>query len=240
MKSLCKLLVCLSLAFSVFGNLPKCTKYSNAELNEGECSKFALKDGVAELYVKECPEKKYCHYEFPDTPESCSDHPAQKYPGEHCTENAECLSQVCEKVCVSRVTSGCKSHGDCATGHYCNSAGQCTSLKNDTESCSSSEPCHVNLICNKNVCVKPGSLAEGAVATAPAACQSFYIKEGKCHKGLHLVNGTHACTDQYSLCEYEVDGGKFLRSCKCGMTDKGTSFCRPGEADINPKPVFSQ
>lgn len=239
---LAKLLFTLLMICAVFGNSLECYRYMGG-LAKGSCSKFELKDGKPTLFLGECDKDKYCHYLFSDKVENCSDTPPKKYPGEFCEKKEECLSNNCTKnVCnATKIESmECSSHAECDVGFYCGKKKTCVKLKDHNETCSKDEPCKVSMVCSNSKCVGRGTIKDGGEASVPEACESFYLKEKKCQEGPKLANTEKKCKDENTTCTYKYTNNEtaFIRRCKCGVTEDGSSYCAPGIGDINIEPVL--
>ena len=101
----------------------------------------------------------------------------------------------------------------------------------------------MNSICNEGHCVKLGSVSVKKNATAPAACETFYIYNGTCQKGpvliSHKKDNKFICSGTNNTCNYSLKNGhKLTRHCQCGMNPEGNSYCNPGEGYFDIKPVF--
>ena len=167
----------------------------------------------------------------------CHDKPLKRLPGEYCQTDDNCEIGLCseEKKVCEVMGEDCKTSRGCNPGYYCPRASntfgvsKCTKLKNVTENCSPSDPCQLNLVCNDNKCKEIGSIKNGSPATAPAACESFYLVNGFCQEFPTLVNETLECTNEKNICEYmnPATKNKIHTSCSCGVNTKGTSYCIP-------------
>jgi len=231
----------------VFGNLPVCDKYLN-NLTDGECSSAEVNRTEMIFHLKKCKKDQYCSYLFPLTSnrssgeaEKCSNESPKKYIGEYCTNDKECQSSECNlvrKTCASS-KSKCEEHGDCDIGLYCSTDKKCAELEDKGKKCSETKKCKVKLICNNEICTEVGSVAKLGDASAPAACETFYIADKKCQEGPKLENGSRVCSENNDKCIYKNYEGKLIEEkCQCGMTAEGKSYCSPGIGDMDIGPVF--
>ena len=246
MRPFILMLASLSIIFpSILGVVPVCENYTCSGLVGEECSKMDVINGVTTFHLSPCNDSKICSIHFASKPDLCSINSTQasRYPGEICKDNVDCFSGKCEgKLCVGVEFNGsCSEDLDCGPGLYCNDTGVCDLTKNATENCTRIEECTPSAICNLGKCVQIGSLLLNDSATAPAACASFYVENGKCSSGPKLVRGLNdsktgpiKCP---GMCKYmkSNDIDSYEMPCQCGMTELGLSFCNPGkgESDIH-------
>jgi len=158
-------------------------------------------------------------------------------PGEYCTNDAECLSNKCNKTCQGKKeTESCTTHEDCDAGLYCAKGNSvCSKTKAVDEICDENKRCAWNLVCNSNnKCIHKGSKKDGDDAKSPEECESFYINGSKCAEGPKFA-GKKLVSNEYK-CFYEGTE-KFDTPAKCGRDSEGTMQCNLGQGDVDMKPV---
>ena len=240
MKSYMILLFFMGSLIHVLAQLPNCPIYLTKTIDDGKCSSYEVNDTKTILYLKKCPKDKYCHYKFPlkSNVESCSDKSLKQYTGNYCDSKTECLYGTCKDSVCKTDNNICEIDFECNPGYYCRE-NKCEELINRTHSCDSLNPCKVNLVCANGQCVKYGSIENKHNSTAPAACKSFYTIGGKCQKGpeLNNPNNGNKCPKS-GVCSYTLgNNNNHQEPCKCGVNDKGLSYCSPGIGGLDPTPV---
>ena len=162
----------------------------------------------------------------------------KQYSGNHCDSKTECLYGTCVNSVCKTKNDTCEIDFECDPGYYCFEK-KCKELINHNGDCDSLNPCKVNLVCANGHCVKYGSIINKDKSTAPAACKSFYTIDGRCQEGpkLNNPNNGNKCPNS-GVCSYTLGDNKdYQEPCKCGVTDKGFSYCSPGIGNLDPMPV---
>lgn len=248
MKSLVIFLVLVAL---VSADEMKCDVYNCKDLGANECAKVTRDTNNLIFELKACAGGKVCDLKFGETPDTCaaSYSTPLRYPGELCSANSECFSNVCDektKLCTSGIEGAdCEDDMGCSAGLYCSADQKCAKVKNETEDCTAAK-CDAGLVCNSGVCAKIGQLKIGEAATALAACKSFFIIGGFCAEGPKLVReqgidneaGPTKCSATKNECKYALGNDTQTDACICGRTDKAEQkYCNPGKGDIDMKDV---
>lgn len=187
--------------------------------------------------------------------------PNERYNGEKCTYDYDCMSSYCNSGVCSRYTEGdiCELDSDCNAGQYCyynttTTENYCIDVLKtgsfgcnlDTE-CQSSSGCLVNSLRtpSKNKCVTYFSLPD---YTPLLSCPSDGQRNYLCSSGYCWGNTTNsycipapvtaqtlplACNSD-SVCTSTADKQlqvSFGKICSCGYNPKGQSFCNLFEGD---------
>lgn len=195
-----------------------------------------------------CPEGQLCDLESDFDTGSCKSRLPMRLPGEFCTENGDCRSNLCEgpnggKKCKGKDDKdGCNNDEDCNYGLYC-ATNKCTAVKKLDADCKAGEKCDAGLVCNLGKCTPIFSIPNEKEAGASSACETFFAHGGKCAVGPTLEKTTGAHKEPIKCendCRYRfADNGDFITSsCVCGMTHEVKKYCNPGIGDIDLNDVF--
>lgn len=195
-------------------------------LPEGAC--VQISDAQEKYYyIKSCTgEKSYCPYNnatygspaMCQKPETVTKDPLLPY--DECTQDSECLSLVClNGRCKGKdLNEACKVHTDCDVGYYCDFLGVCLAQQQFDQNCTQDEQCVNNCLCNNKKCAFYYTFADGTDATNPQACESGYIENGKCTKGLRTKNPGQPCSSDEDCMFIDGDGKvKKYGNCTCGF-----------------------
>eukprot|EP00826_Nyctotherus_ovalis_P028832 TRINITY_DN2272_c0_g1_i2.p1 TRINITY_DN2272_c0_g1~~TRINITY_DN2272_c0_g1_i2.p1 ORF type:complete len:235 (+),score=35.65 TRINITY_DN2272_c0_g1_i2:136-840(+) len=151
-----------------------------------------------------------------------------RLPGEYCDNPEQCLyNKKCEKnICRGKEEGQpCKLDGECDVELYCYKGG-CTS---PADSCKGGRKCRSNQVCSNEQCVCMGQLENGAEASVPAACKSYYIRGTRCSKGPRLVR-----SDRVGYCRYDVEGDVYYYDAPlCTFGSPSKIFCPPGRGNVD-------
>lgn len=244
MKSLAIVMACVAL--SVMAEFT-CDVYSCSELAKGQCASIEWSINHSLYKLQACPDKKVCDLHLGVEPDTCEDSRTTPYrfPGELCAKDAECFGGKCEKNVCQGAASGesCNDDSYCNPGLYCDAAEKkCVPTKKRGDDCSTGK-CDAFLVCDQKKCTDVGRLENNKPASAPAACKSFYVRNGACSAGPTLIR---AATDPQTgpitcpasgECHYKLGNQEIAEPCTCGRTEKGTKYCNPGKGDMNPDNV---
>ena len=219
-----------------------CDVYSCAKLEGDICARVNQTDSRLYFEFQTCPESKVCDLHLGTEPDHCNAFytTPSKYPGEYAANETECFGGIYDKekkICLGKkLNDTCSGDIDCGPKLFCSSQ-ICVPALKEGEACGAAAKCDAHLVCNKGNCTKVGSLKEDIEASAPAACKSFYIMNGRCHEGPKLLtsNGKKAeepieCPGD---CTYTLNGTNHSSSCICGKTEFGRPFCTPGKGDVD-------
>lgn len=177
------------------------------------------------------------------------------YPGESCTANTNCYSNICTSGFCVGAAAGASCSGtivgytqnvNCAAGLYCNivpAQPVCAALIAAGGACSATMPCTYGYGCYNSVCTMYASIAKG-VAVTNAYCTgnaSPYCASGQCY--YFTANATSMCTDVFvgatsfpisctdnTACISKTNaiaGGSLAGTCTCSTGSTGKAFC-PG------------
>lgn len=161
-----------------------------------------------------------------------------RYPGEVCNASQDCFNGVCNEtahLCQGKPeASSCANDNECNPSLYCDkTVNQCVKTIAPGQACNPGK-CDAFHVCSNNVCVLMGSLKNGVSATAPAACESFYVNTTNfCADGPTFVQSKSKLPYQCeTACEYKLESGSVFEPCACGRDSNGTKFCNPGRGDL--------
>eukprot|EP00830_Metopus_es_P013824 TRINITY_DN3487_c0_g1_i1.p1 TRINITY_DN3487_c0_g1~~TRINITY_DN3487_c0_g1_i1.p1 ORF type:complete len:405 (+),score=64.23 TRINITY_DN3487_c0_g1_i1:67-1281(+) len=234
-------IILIMIASCVAGGM-KCTNYTCASMEIDQCAVMKEEEGLTTYTINACNNSKVCDIQPSDLPIKCTDYYNYpfRYPGENCRHNAECKRGTCS---VNMTCTGgskgdtCTDDLDCGPRLYCDSETQtCARALTKDADCTNGK-CDTPYVCNNKKCTSIGSLQIGDIATSPAACKSFYIKDSLCHEGPKLVrnesdpkSGPIECTEK---CTYKLADVPYDEPCLCGKTDQMKGYCSPGRAEID-------
>lgn len=161
-------------------------------------------------------------------------------PGEYCSKNAHCLSNSCRGgVCKGRALNAlCDSDKQCDVGMFCSKTyGVCTAQQLFGSNCTRDNECTNNCACNKQKCVYYYSFDNFLEADNPLACESGYVKDGKCYPALvsRYKGRTCATDDDCEAYNYKRELVQY-GECQCGYNGGGFTYCTLAEGD----PEFQQ
>jgi len=216
-----------------------CTKYipTTTFFTNLSCAKYTFKTSTI-MYLKACPEQKVCDFTSPQENKEffCrnNSHSPIYYPGEYCSNDSECFSNICkDNTCKGK--ENCNKDIDCKPGHYC-LKGTCEEAVTEGKECNETKKCKANLVCNKT-CIKLGSIKNGQEAINPKACSSFYITGGKCSTGPKL-NEEDKDKENPKQCTYKYkDESTRTDKAICGLNKEGARYCALGEGDMELEKV---
>ncbi len=224
----------------------QCDIYRCVQMFGGQCANATLNNSIMTYNMQSCTNGKICDLQLSDaTPDLCATNHsfALRYPGEVCLTNAECFNANCTSgTCLGAVEAEyCDDDSACGPALYCE-AKKCVKVKAKGESCTTGK-CDVTLVCSSGVCKEIGGLAVGAIATAPAACKTFFVNStGVCDNGPTLVrvagdasSGPTTCSATKTDCAYKYSDGSVSTPspCICGRTASNTRYCVPGKGDVS-------
>ena len=178
-----------------------------------------------------------------ETPSTAAD----KYPGEKCTDNTDCVYGACsDKKCVGYTAgTACVSTLQCEPGLYCDTATTtCTPLKNDGALCTHTDECGMHSYCQTQtslkVCaayfsVKNNTAIDScnliAYECETMACYEDENKNGYCFEAVESGDDLPIACTSNSDCESSYSGMSITSECECGYNQDGTSYCglHPGD-----------
>lgn len=242
----------------------KCPSYicESNKLQNKQCSLLSYGDDRAIYSLKSCEALEACNRTTItlDVPNDCvkAESLRTRYPGEYATTEDSCIARLGitadKHICKGKAENqACEKHAECDAGLFCNRSSICEPVAKVNQTCIN-RPCESVAVCNDGFCVLMGSLDDGSPASAPFACQSFHILNGKCAAGPKLLtsdnkeaNGPTLCFNQTTAgkCKYKYPkGGDMIEeSCVCGRVDgkieKGSQVCAAGAGDVDMKPFAS-
>jgi len=222
------------LIVSVISSQKNCLKYA--------CNSTVITKGICAIRDVEGFNLTRCGYGFLCVPSyhfgyerSCVEtikHP-NLYPGDHCEYHPQCLhgSKCINNICKGKEAGKiCYADGECDVELYCNET-----CKRVGDSCDNGERCASHKVCHRGKCILLGTLANGQSADIPEVCASYYIDNGKCSHGLHLLHSLDCPEDE--KCQYGYKNVKKSYNCICGMEESGVKYCAPGVGDIDTERV---
>lgn len=237
MKFLCIFLIGIVNSFK----LPHCNIYKCAnDLGTDVCIK---NDEMFVYSLKSCSGSKLCNFTASEKNSMCKDHINNRFPGEYCTVNDECMIGICYNYNCMRNDSqiNCTTDIECNVGYYCNTMNKtCENIKKLGQNCSLSEKCDSGLACGDNKCVKIGSLELNSTVISPSACKTFYSFQKHCKDGPKLNRnnipgfGPIECTSE---CHYFSKHTNYNLPCVCGMDSTQKYYCNPGPGDMDVNDV---
>jgi hypothetical protein len=132
-----------------------------------------------------------------------------------CLVDTDCLpSEICDptsSICVPGVRpTACRTHGDCATGLYCE-ASVCT----PSSTCTTDATCTGGFVCDfRDTCVPPGACRANADCTGTQLC----------------IEG--ACIDPSTTCQfnYQCGAGRACVDNACVNICSGSAQCASGQS----------
>ena len=238
-----KFLTLLFLLVCTYADL-KCDTFKCGESLEAEpCLQRIIKDSHFEYSLKSCSEGKSCQINENLDKGTCVQYMPSKYPGEYCTNKAECLSGNCSsnKVCHGlNESSKCNNDHECDYGLYCHREDgeeKCTAVIKISKTCTLKNRCDAGLVCNNGICVVIGSIEEEKEANIGSACKTFYSNGTHCIKGPTLVGSKTECNEN---CLYivEATNKSFNKPCVCGMSESPKKYCSPGIGNLSIEDVL--
>jgi hypothetical protein len=185
--------------------------------------------------------------------------PVQRYPGEDCTTDDDCLNDPynpdpilghcgIDKKCTGKKLNESCDYDDfkCSVGSYCeNHEGICQPQKGFGESCDEDFACDNGLLCYNHTCsVKPFSLPVGT--PLPVGESNEEIKSKFCNFGIFTLNSNiteffcgmlnQTSSDEFVKCDHEVPCNYTLSafqtyqlSCDCGLNADAQGYCQQGQ-----------
>ena len=236
-----------------------CARYSCVD-NKDFCAKSKINGSEISVTLSPiCKKGEYCDvggdpnkvfYEGKEVRGKCkSNRPStqKRYPGEHCTENSQCIyNNICDentKRCTGKsVDTICSSNIECLSGLYCDQKRhRCTQQKDLYGDCSSSYECSNNLLCHNSHCsdvlykLPVGTKVESVDEDIPndyyclygmsisGVCVEFWYEDPE----LNLKEEKVECK-RNDLCHYiynPIKFGTFTLPCQCGYNRKGNGYC---------------
>lgn len=152
-------------------------------------------------------------------------------PGDYCVNSNQCMYG---SVCKGNVCKGKSENEHCTLDEHCDvemycKLGRCRSVG---DSCKDNEKCASDKLCHNGVCVALFSLENGANATVPGVCKSYYASGGVCRPGPTLVDKETLACPKSRLCTYKTFNGSFSRPCSCSKTEEGSLYCPLEKGDF--------
>ena len=182
-----------------------------------------------------CPNVHYYHQQDTEVqcyaPTAASAPATGRYPGDLCSINVQCLSNICTKGQCQGViaTSLCDVDSDCDVGLYCDigTPNQCQTLLTVGATCTSSQQCVMNAGCN---------FAGGATGT----CVAYYSVESPnlvsdCGLKTFLPGGSSILQGNSYLVSYSA----LCQSGTCELTGQGANVgnCVASYSQTSPLPT---
>jgi hypothetical protein len=169
-----------------------------------------------------------------------------KYPGESCNLNKECINKQCKSGKCVGLKSGdrCDNSEQCVAGYSCRlvkKSGTCRKQEEIGGDCTTSSDCVNNGICFRGTCreyfsLKNGEQFESIEEAYSLLCESGYFDATfTCRKAPKNERRYNQACDSNADCELEFDSDKTLfGQCACGMNEDGSAFCKaqPGDEEF--------
>ena len=228
------------------GTAPVCPVYTRVikEIEE-EC--VVYKEGIfnslhaTSVLIYDCNQTSTCSSSLGTNGICVENTQTLQLPGQNCTLALNCLSDKCvnHKCEGATVDQLCKTNADCNPNLYCMNNGKnltCQPVKTAGESCSNTDPCASNLLCDENLCIAYFSKQVGANTTIYSDGYSE-----TCSTGFAIPNehGTYTCelaptsTTAGAKCNPGTmctdTSGKYKKPCTCGFD--GNGYCSAFEGD---------
>ena len=228
------------------GSAPVCPVYTRVikEIEE-EC--VVYKEGIFDslhatsVLIYDCNGTSTCSSSLGSSGYCIENKQSLHLPGQNCTLDLNCLSSKCvNHKCQGAVLNEiCKTNYDCNPNLFCMDNGKnltCQPVRTASESCSNTEPCASNLLCDLGVCIAYYSKQVGSNTTSYSngysqACSSGFaisnvnstytceLAPTSANPGAKCTPGT-MCTDS---------SGKYNKTCTCGFD--GNGYCSAFEGD---------
>jgi hypothetical protein len=241
-----------------------------ADWQSGTCITFA--EGINSFSIKPCVNitgSSYCDYTKAENNKwrnvTCGPSPSTlvHYPGEYCSQNADCISEMCtNNVCIGTLQGGsCSSSTQCDIGLFCvsvNYAFTCQPLIGAYQfGCGSDYDCVNYCGCQylssgpPGMCVPYFALAAGSTVPCASGGVSFLCATGACYAAGNAAVGTctvaptsvtplgNNCTFSGQCSGTNPQGQSFAGTCTCGYNNFGWSFCQPFVGDAPGKAYVS-
>jgi len=226
----------------------QCPTFSSGQIKSGNCAEKVLTPNTTNYNWKftACPAHQYCNFDPNSNTSSCENRNISKLiPGENCTTNSECDSNLCLNASCIGFKEGalCSDDLDCHVGLFCKGeTGKktCTPLIKIGDRCLANyDKCVGNAICSNSFCRKMQSIPINNSADNYLLCESGYtifadILGGgwkKCIEPFALTNPTTSCNlgDQ---CLYQSGNYHIAIPCRCGVNSNGAGACGKGSKDL--------
>ncbi|CAG9330863.1 unnamed protein product [Blepharisma stoltei] len=216
------------------------SSYNQCILYRQETANFYVQET---FYLSNCSESQVCPVTRTANSTCQSAEVQLAYPGDYCTENAQCLSGSCKSKKCQGLSEGdaCINLYDCGPGLFCNDDSVCQEQVSKNGQCSDEYDCENNLICNLGICIPYFSLGTGAETDAvdynglSFACGTGFAKinsttplMGSCAAAPVSALGAYTCTPG-SVC---MDlSNIYSKPCTCGYSSEGLGYCPSFEGD---------
>lgn len=223
-----------------------CSKYRCKSADEHFVSNTCIFFDIAnDVHILNPCDKGYICTPVTGTNSTCFKEPpvteADKYPGENCKDNTDCVYGTCQNdICDSKTAgAACEDTLECNTGLYCDTTSKlCTQLKTDGAICSDNYECGMHSYCqiqaDRKVCaayftVKSKTEIESC-DTIAVECESLYCYEDDSTSPI-CFDPVVSAKDYPTTCSQNTDclssyTDQTLKSeCSCGYNENGDSYC---------------
>lgn len=232
-----------------------CDKYQckldSQEFTSSTCIMFTS----GTYYVSPC-KSGTCPISLGSNNSTCMDSSAvskiSAYPGEKCTANANCTSDICEKGICKGSAKGqpCITVLDCASGLYCSNAICISQISIGDSGCANDFSCTNNAACQNSQCFEYFSIKSGSqIANCTSQGINLLCSSGVCTSlgnsfiCIDLVENIapwpYTCTFG-GVCKSKPEtftGISFTNECICGL-GKGNAHCNLFSGDKYAKSLM--
>ena len=169
------------------------------------------------------------------------------YPGEACTQNSECITNLCTSgACLGALrTAACTKTSDCQPGLWCAPSLTCQPLLPTSFNCTETSQCILGAVCDQGACTDILSLEDGAkVEKCPetrvnlkcrsATCQNvggLFTEDLECVAAPESVHSNPYKCSSDAMCSGYQGTVAVPGKCVCGYNAKGQSYCQGHTGD---------
>lgn len=198
------------------------------------------KDGNIINWVRKCPKGYRCNgYLDQENLIECKKEQIQKYYGDPCDINSDCLSNICKNKKCDAIPyeQNCTESKECMNDAYCHEEKkQCVKFIKGGQQCGDRERCTFGYFCayekkddtNKK-CIQYLSVPAGQYAYNKKLCQSQQMDNvNDLCLGIELIREQNANCSTYQDCKYytvDSKGEKKENYVSCANNLEGKAFC---------------
>ena len=227
------LILSLSLTLSI-SNRCSIFRCTTTPFLDNQCAYHDTIQGDDVYEVKQCPQTFHCNYYNENKTTFCSPPISKKYPGDQCTSNSDCATNLCDNnICQGKKEGDdCDYHDKCSIGLTCINK-VCQPQRKEGEECGVDQNCQNDYGCTiYGKCVKYFSLKLGEWGVNPLLCETMTMDvDGYCAE-TKLQQETLECGEEQEDCEYEVYDGKMKftqkEKCQCTRGNNDKRYCHYG------------
>lgn len=195
-------------------------------------------DGNIINWVRKCPEGQRCngYLDQADLVECKKDH-VQKYYGDSCNINSDCLSNICSNSKCGAISDGgnCTESKECMNDAYCHEVNKtCIKFIKGGQTCDNTRRCTFGYFCalekpddTTKKCIQYLSIPPGQYAYNWKLCQTEKMENNIC-LGIELIGEQNANCSTYEDCMYytvDANGTKKETYVSCATNLEGKPFC---------------